>query len=156
MGRKWARLCLHFWGNSPARARFRKRSQRTVVRLPEKKRFRTDPFRSLSVGCYSWRVPQRRNLGGPRREASERVCLRPMAAGADIFAWTLNVSRGGLRLIVEDAVAVGAAYLVSIGDEPARPATVVWTREEADGQIAGMKFDDLEGGDVPSSNPPAP
>ena len=79
-----------------------------------------------------------------------------MAAGADIFAWTLNVSRGGLRLIVEDAVAVGAAYLVSIGDEPARPATVVWTREEADGQIAGMKFDDLEGGDVPSSNPPAP
>lgn len=101
-------------------------------------------------------MPQRRNLGGPRREASERICLRPAVPGDEIMAWALNVSRGGLRLIVEEAVEVGAGYSVTIGEAEPRQATVVWTREEADGQIAGMKFDDVEGGDIPSSTPPEP
>jgi hypothetical protein len=96
-------------------------------------------------------VPQRRNLGGPRHEASERVLLRPLTGTAEISAWTLNMSRGGLRLVVEDVVDVGTSYLVAIGDAEERPATVVWTREEADGQIAGLKFDDGEGHEAPSS-----
>jgi hypothetical protein len=100
-------------------------------------------------------VPQRRNLGGPRHEASERVRLRPASAGAEISAWTLNLSRGGLRLIVEDNVDVGTSYWVTIGEGGERPATVVWTREEADGQIAGLRFDDVEGGEVPSASPPS-
>ena len=102
---------------------------------------------------YSGHVPQRRNLGGPRHEASERVLLRPLTGTALISAWTLNKSRGGLRLVVEDVVEVGASYLVSIGEAVERPATIVWIREEADGQIAGLKFDDGDGGDVPSSLP---
>ena len=98
-------------------------------------------------------MPQRRNLGGPRHEASERVLLRPVTGTAEISAWTLNTSRGGLRLVVEDVVDVGQSYLVAIGDGHERPATVVWTREEADGQIAGLKFDDTEGHEAPSSDP---
>lgn len=76
--------------------------------------------------------------------------MRAPGLGAEISAWTLNLSRGGLRLIVEDAVEVGASYLVTVGDAEERPATVVWMREEADGQIAGLKFDDVEGGEAPS------
>jgi len=99
-------------------------------------------------------VPQRRNLGGPRREATERVVLRASTEGTEVDAWTLNVSRGGLRLVVEDTVFVGGSYLVAVGDETPRPASVVWVREEADGQIAGLKFDDVENGEVPPSLPP--
>lgn len=122
---------------------------------------REQAFGWPSCKCYSQPVPQRRNLGGPRREASERLGLRPSTSGSDpagdeIIAWTLNVSRGGLRLIVEETVEAGACYVVTMGEGEPRLATVVWTREEADGQIAGLKFDDVEGGEIPSSTPPAP
>ena len=69
----------------------------------------------------------------------------------ELAAWTLNVSRGGLRLVVEDPVIVGETYEVAVGDASARPAIVVWTREEADGQIAGLRFVDVDNGEVPPS-----
>lgn len=72
----------------------------------------------------------------------------------ELSAWTLNVSRGGLRVVLEDPVHLGGQYLVTIGDSPPRPAKVVWVREEADGQIAGLKFEDVEGGEVPTSSFP--
>lgn len=103
-------------------------------------------------------MPQRRNLGGARREASERVVLslRGPKGTTEIEAWTLNVSRGGLRVVIEDPVHVGGVYLAAVGDTAARPAKVIWVREEADGQIAGMKFEDVEGGEVPPSTFPPP
>lgn len=69
-------------------------------------------------------------------------------------AWTLNVSRGGLRVVVEDPVAVGEVYQIQVGDTAPRPARVVWVRDETDGQIAGMQFLDVEAGEVPSSSYP--
>ena len=94
----------------------------------------------LTQGCYSGTVPQRRNLGGARREASERVVLRIGEGQAEIPAWTLNVSRGGLRLVVEEPVVIGGCYSVAVGEAEPRQAQVIWVREEADGQIAGLKF----------------
>ncbi len=111
----------------------------------------SNPFNSACLRCYTGIVPQRRNLGGPRREATERVVLRIGSSGDELPAWTLNISRGGIRLVVEDPVVVGGVYQVVVGDGAPRPATVVWTREEADGQIAGLKFEDVEGGEVPPS-----
>jgi hypothetical protein len=74
----------------------------------------------------------------------------------EIVAWTLNVSRGGLRVVVEDSVIVGGTYEVRLGESEPRPAKVVWIREEADGQIAGLKYEDVDGGEVPGSTyPPA-
>lgn len=95
-------------------------------------------------------VTQRRSLGGARREATERVVLR--AGAFEVDAWTLNVSRGGLRVVVEEPVTVGNEYEV-VGESGARPARVVWVREETDGQIAGLQFLDLEEGEsiYPSS-----
>lgn len=99
-------------------------------------------------------VSQRRSLGGARREATERVVIR--GQGLETEAWTLNVSRGGLRVVVEDAVTVGADYQVSVGDGPMRPARAVWVRDERDGQIAGMQYLDVENAEVPGSTYPPP
>ena len=99
-------------------------------------------------------VSQRRNAGGARHESTERVVLR--SAGAEVDGWTLNVSRGGVRVVVEQVVVAGADYQVAIGDASARPARVVWVRDEADGQIAGLQFLDVPDGEVPGTLPPPP
>lgn len=80
--------------------------------------------------------------------------MRLSAHGRDQAGWTLNVSRGGVRLVIEEPVIVGESYLVTVGEGPSRPATVVWTREEADGQIAGLRFTDIDNGEVPPAAMP--
>jgi len=92
----------------------------------------------------------RRHAGGARFEASERVLLR--SAGFETHGWTLNVSRGGIRAIVEDPLAQGSEYELTVGDEEtavARRACVVWLQDETDGQIVGLKYLDVEDGSVP-------
>lgn len=81
--------------------------------------------------------------GGPRREVTERVHL----SGANLKTregWALNVSRGGVRVILEEQVDLGEEYDVTVGmDEAAslnRKARVVWIQEEPDGFIVGMEF----------------
>lgn len=59
--------------------------------------------------------------------------------------WTLNVSRGGLRAIVEESLSDDCEYEVVVGDETARRARIAWSRAEADGQIVGLRFLDVEG-----------
>ena len=79
-------------------------------------------------------------------------------SGREFDGWTLNVSRGGLRIILEGGVAVGDEFEVWVGaDEEAsrRPGRVVWVRDEADGQIVGLKY--LDSSAVPpgpSGSPP--
>jgi c-di-GMP-binding flagellar brake protein YcgR len=92
----------------------------------------------------------RRQAGGARREASERVLLR--TEGFETHGWTLNVSRGGIRAIVEDALTQGVEYQLVVGDEEVekpRRASVVWLHDESDGQIVGLKYLDGEEGSVP-------
>lgn len=84
------------------------------------------------------------------------MLLHGVDGSRDVEAWTLNLSRGGVRVVVEDPIYVGAIYEVTVGDQQARTARVVWLREEADGQIAGLKFEDAEGGESPSSSFPTP
>jgi hypothetical protein len=79
------------------------------------------------------------------------------SAGYESSGWTLNVSRGGVRLIVENQVELGREYELSIGDEQSavlRRGRVVWVQDEADGQIAGVQYLDVEGA-VPPSEPTA-
>ncbi len=66
---------------------------------------------------------------------------------AQIEGWTLNVSRGGLRVVVEDPLRVGELVDVLIGsdDVPPRPARVVWVKDAADGQICGIQLLDTSG-----------
>ena len=81
--------------------------------------------------------------GGARHEVSERVQLvGPNFKTRD--GWALNVSRGGVRAILEESVELGEEYEVTVGDEAASPLSrrgrVVWVQEEPDGCVAGFEF----------------
>jgi hypothetical protein len=93
--------------------------------------------------------------GGARREVTERVTLKSEEGGT-FDGWALNVSRGGLRAILEEKVVLGQKFDVGIGtDDPAlRPSRVVWVQEEPDGVIVGLEFTGLSG--MHKSAPPPP
>jgi hypothetical protein len=79
-----------------------------------------------------------------------------MRAGAsEVIGWTLNVSRGGVRVIVEEPVELGREYQIVVGDGSVRPrpGRVVWVQDEADGQIAGVQFLDSDGTPPPRDEP---
>ncbi len=65
----------------------------------------------------------------------------------ETHGWTLNVSRGGMRAIVEEPLKSGLEYELFVGDadDAARKVTVVWVQDEADGQIVGVRFLDVVG-----------
>jgi hypothetical protein len=91
-----------------------------------------------------------RRAAGPRKEATERVQLR--GASFATTGWTLNVSRGGARLVLEESVELGAEYQIELGPESEpRDVRIVWAQDEADGQIVGVQFLDTDG-----SIPPPP
>jgi hypothetical protein len=105
---------------------------------------------------------------GARHEVSRRVtlqCLGGKRGDAVLDGWALNVSRGGIRVILEDKVEPGeefditlvdGATAASASDSPvstrARRGCVVWVQEEHDGVVAGIAF---KGAQV-QSDPPAP
>ncbi|MCC6213468.1 MAG: PilZ domain-containing protein [Polyangiaceae bacterium] len=93
-----------------------------------------------------------RRSSGARLEASERV--RIVGEGFETIGWTLNVSRGGVRLIVEEPLGIGGEYRLQVGDDsaPFRAARVVWVQDEADGQIVGAQFLDGSGSEIPPPN----
>ena len=95
----------------------------------------------------------RRSAGGARKEATERIVVR--APGFETTGWTLNVSRGGLRAIVEERLTLEVDYEVTIGESAARRAALVWSQDQADGQIVGLKYLDVDGS-VPPRDPSAP
>jgi hypothetical protein len=93
--------------------------------------------------------------GGARREVTERVSLKA-EDGATLDGWALNVSRGGLRAILEEKVVLGQKFDVAIGTDEVmlRPSRVVWVQEEPDGVIVGLEFMSLSG--THKSAPPPP
>jgi len=96
--------------------------------------------------------------GGPRREVSERAKLRQPGIEREWEGWALNVSRGGVRCILEEKVELGGEYEVTLGLEGDSPLTrrgrVVWLQEEHDGVVVGIEFLNLSG--THKSVPPAP
>jgi hypothetical protein len=96
----------------------------------------------------------RRNTGGTRREASDRAVLKD--GDVEVTGWTLNLSRGGVRLVIEQPVQPGAEYQVIIGDSAPRPGRVIWVQNEADGQIVGVQFIGVDGRAVTQSGIPGP
>jgi PilZ domain-containing protein len=129
---------------------------------------------NFSARCYheSLAVKNRRSLtpvpgaqpgdihatrrGGARHELSARVSLKPAQAvglqrsrtefpAPTLEGWALNVSRGGLRVILEEKVELGAEFEITISEIGAEPASlqsgrIVWVQEEPDGVVAGIEF----------------
>jgi hypothetical protein len=94
---------------------------------------------------------------GARHEVSTRVTLKALggpsrAAGALLEGWALNVSKGGIRVILEEKVEPGEEFDVELLDpnaaaggegpaiEGAQAGCVVWVQEESDGVVAGIAF----------------
>lgn len=94
--------------------------------------------------------------GGARREVTERVALKAEDGGT-LEGWALNVSRGGLRAILEEKVALGQKFDVAVGTDEVmlRPSRVVWVQEEPDGVIVGLEFMGLSGTHKSAPPPPA-
>lgn len=98
-----------------------------------------------------------RRTGGARREVSARVCLS--AEGEETHeGWALNVSRGGVRVVLEQKLDLGKEYDVTVGD-PDNGGTrargrIVWVQEEPDGAICGVEFVGMS--DTHKSAPPPP
>jgi hypothetical protein len=77
---------------------------------------------------------------------TERVTLTN-DEGKALEGWALNVSRGGVRAILEEKVVLGQKFEVAFGAEDAlpRPGRIVWVQEEPDGVIVGIEFTGLSG-----------
>ena len=106
-----------------------------------------DKRRSLTPNTGIPNVTKRR--GGARLTVSDRVTFRGLgdAAGQLREGWALNVSRGGLRVILEESVELGAEFDVTmtgsaLGDDDGVPRVgrIVWVQEEPDGVVAGIEF----------------
>jgi hypothetical protein len=98
-----------------------------------------------------------RRTSGARVEASERVTLR--AAGFEAVGWTLNVGRGGVRVVLEERLQESREYELFFSDDTSgRRVALAWSQDAADGQIVGLKYLDVEAipdaeGGVPSVAP---
>lgn len=80
-----------------------------------------------------------RRAGGARRNVSHRVAF--FRGELELPGWALNLSRGGLRAIVEDRVVLGEELDVRIDEiQIQRRGRVVWTQDEPDGTIVGISF----------------
>lgn len=89
-------------------------------------------------------LPPTRRVGGARRNVSYRVQF--FRGPTEITGWALNMSRSGLRAIVEEHVELGEVLEVNIADEGFRHrGRIVWTQEEPDGMIVGISFEERLG-----------
>jgi len=96
----------------------------------------------IGVPAVDGAHPVRR--GGARHEVTDRVRL----VGKNMKlrdGWALNISRGGVRAILEENVDLGEEYEITIGEEGTpgsltRKGRVVWVQDEPDGVIVGFEF----------------
>jgi hypothetical protein len=90
-------------------------------------------------------VRAQRRASGARVEASERITLR--APNFETQGWTLNVGRGGVRVVLEERIEDGREYELFFSDDSSgRRVQVAWLQDAADGQIAGLKYLDPDPG----------
>jgi hypothetical protein len=100
------------------------------------------------MGVPTLRGTHAMRRGGARREVSERVALEGVGSKRH-EGWALNVSRGGVRVILEERVELGEEFEVTVGAADRSPLTrrarVVWVQDEKDGVIVGLEFIGISG-----------
>lgn len=104
-------------------------------------------------------LAQRRAAGGARREISARLILH--TGNAQYDGWALNISRGGIRVVIEGRVHLGQVLTIEgydpdREDAPPRRARVIWSQDEPDGSVVGMEFLDPDDSMPPPLSPPNP
>ena len=97
-----------------------------------------------SLGIPAQGIPAtRRGGGGARREISSRISL--VSDGNEYNGWALNISRGGIRVVIEERVELGQEFEIreldaDIADGGPFRGRVVWVQDEPDGSVVGMEF----------------
>ncbi len=90
----------------------------------------------------------RTRRGDARRGVSEKITVCALEDGSSgalvTTGWALNMSRSGVRAILEERILAGVEYEVTIGEvgtsQLTRKARVVWVQEEHDGVVVGLEF----------------
>jgi PilZ domain-containing protein len=99
--------------------------------------------RSLSPSAHRAQDPNASRRVAARHGVSMRVMLKSRG-GNVVEGWALNVSRGGVRVIIEEKVDLGTEYEVTLstGADPGTSCIgrVVWIQEEPDGVICGIEL----------------
>lgn len=101
-----------------------------------------------------------RREDGARQTVSEPVVFH--RGDQQVDGWALNISRGGLRAIVETLLETGQEFEIAVGDsDRRRPGRIVWVQKERDGAIVGVSFLDVprpseppRPSDLPRPDPP--
>ena len=96
--------------------------------------------------------------GGARQTVSDRVTFCT-PTGEKREGWALNVSRGGIRAILDDEedigkIELGQEYEIFVGDAETttgRQGRIVWLQEEPDGFVVGIEYVGLSAGALPPS-----
>ncbi|MDP9001583.1 MAG: PilZ domain-containing protein [Myxococcota bacterium] len=80
-----------------------------------------------------------------RHGVSMRVTLKARS-GEVLKGWALNVSRGGVRVVIDGSVELGGEFEVTLstGADPGTSCIgrVVWVQEEPDGVVCGIELVD--------------
>jgi hypothetical protein len=110
---------------------------------------------SVSQGTHAMR------RGGARQTVSDRVTFR-RGPGEQREGWALNVSRGGLRAILDEdtKVELGEEYEIFVGEVEggtAKRGRIVWLQEEPDGFVVGVEYVGVAdaSGENPTATPPS-
>jgi hypothetical protein len=99
-------------------------------------------------------------VGEPIEPVPDSFSGRPSGMGP-YEGWVLNISRGGVRLVLDGSLLVGQVCMVHVGDEEGddeafqRRARVVWAHQEIDGVVAGLQFIDARPANWRTPMPPA-
>jgi PilZ domain len=97
-----------------------------------------------------------------RRGVSEKITVCALEGGSSgavvTTGWALNMSRSGIRAILEERILAGVDYEVTIGEvgthQLTRKARVVWVQEEHDGVVVGLEFlSPTSTGEMPAAVP---
>ena len=111
------------------------------------------PIDAIVNSVVDLNVHATRRVAGARVNVSKRVLVH--SADAEIEGWALNVSRGGMRLVLDDTVAIDDVLDVAMSegedapstpDTPRRSVRVVWIKEDDEGAIVGVEFNDGRSG----------
>ncbi len=88
-----------------------------------------------------------RRVGGARRNVGYRI--RFLRGADELEGWALNLSRGGVRAVLDENLVPGETVHVVIDEiSMHKSAKVAWVQVEPDGAIVGVAFDE------PLSEPP--
>jgi hypothetical protein len=68
-----------------------------------------------------------------------------VSGGAEYNGWALNISRGGLRVVIEERVELGQEFEIRELDPDVVEGgpfngRVVWVQDEPDGSVVGLEF----------------